>query len=130
MSSSVVTITYCNEFPAGGETIMSWPGFNVPSERISPSPKLTRTFVNGNVPVFSIETLAMMKRLCFSFVGSTIKPYSPDEKPVGKRRKTAAKIPATPAEIHITATDFESTNTLSIISWFKTFSLTLCSFEE
>ena len=113
MSSSVVTITYCNEFPAGGETIMSWPGFNVPSERISPSPKLTRTFVNGNGPVFSIETLAIMKRLCFSFVGSTIIPYSPDETLVGKRKKIAARIPDAVIEIAIITINFELLNRIT-----------------
>ena len=71
-----------------------------------------------------------MKRLCFSFVGSTIMPYSPDETLVGKRKKIAAKIPATPAEIHITATNFESTNILSTISWFKTFSLILLNIDD
>ena len=54
-----------------------------------------------------------MKRLCFSFVGSTIIPYSPDETPVGKRKKIAAKIPDAAIEIAIITINFELLNRIT-----------------
>ena len=63
--------------------------------------------------MFSIETLAIMKRLCFSFVGSTIIPYSPDETLVGKRKKIIAKIPDIDIETNMIAINFELPNRIT-----------------